>query len=60
MFSVRKMQLECNESKYFRKCAATITNYFEGGEFENDHRFSKFLGFQDFSGFLRRLQKMAI
>ena len=27
---------------YFRKCSLTIINKFEGGEFNNDHRFSKF------------------
>ena len=25
---------------YFRKCSLTITNLFEGEEFENDHCFS--------------------
>ena len=48
-----KIQIECNESKYeekpikliklyFSKCSVTIISYFEGGEFEKDHRFSKF------------------
>ena len=27
---------------YFSKCSLTIIKQFEGGEFENDHCFSKF------------------
>ena len=48
-----KTQIEGNEEKiwwkackinkkYFPKCSLTFINYFVGGEFENDHCFSKF------------------
>ena len=36
---------------YFRKCSLTIINKFEGGEFNNDHRFQSFMVFRTFSIF---------
>ena len=59
-----KTQKECNESKYeekhigikliklyFCKSSVTIINYFDGGEFENDHLFQNFRVFRTFQHF---------